>query len=560
MAEAGGYDWVSVADNIMVFLDYAWKILFVVVFFGLCIFFHELGHLLVALWRGLYVERFSVGFGKKIWGCTYKGVEYVVSCLPFGGYVALPQLEPAAVPVDSQGNELPVASPGSRALTALAGPLANVVFGFFLATITWWIGVYEPAPASQCTVWEVPAILPLYKDGLKESDEVLAVDGKEVKGPWQEIVKNLKATEAPLQLLIRRKGQTQTLVYHPVLNPEYVAGLRPLDRIVAVNGKPLSRGWEELSERIVLNTDDLTLTIERDGEGRKDLVYRPAKNPLAEGLGYPFFTVISPTEVVQVKPDMPAAKAGFRKGDRLVRVNGKRIPYRSMFIDTVQASKGAPLEVTVRRGDRTLTLHVQAKPVIDKQGKEVYRIGFMLQGPRVIGHPSPWEQFVDVLSRTEHILGTLFAPMRGEKSLVKVRHMSGPVGIIGMIWYRISTEGIRGGLSIIILISFSLAFFNLLPIPVLDGGHILFAGIEALTRRRLPVKLVHALQYLFAYALIGLMVYITFRDMLRLPKFLKAFGHGDEPPIEQVAPAPDKAPPAEVPPAAPEKAAEPTSD
>ena len=76
-------------------------LLFVLVFFGLCIFVHELGHLVVALWRGLHVERFSIGFGKKIWGVTRNGVEYIVSALPFGGYVALPQLEPSDIPEDS---------------------------------------------------------------------------------------------------------------------------------------------------------------------------------------------------------------------------------------------------------------------------------------------------------------------------------------------------------------------------------------------------------------------------------------------------------------------------
>ena len=118
---------------------------------------------------------------------------------------------------------------------------------------------------------------------------------------------------------------------------------------------------------------------------------------------------------------------------------------------------------------------------------------------------------------------------------------------------KITLEGIRGGLSIIILVTFSLALFNLLPIPVLDGGHILYALIEMVIRRRLPSRLIGFLQTAFGVMLIGLMLYITFRDMRRLPKFWRAF-RGDDA-TEATTPATPEAPPAEPPataPAAPE--------
>ena len=534
----------------MVYLDYGWKILFVVMFFGLCIFVHELGHLLVALWRGLYVERFSVGFGKKIWGVTHRGVEYVVSWLPFGGYVALPQLDPSDQPRTAQGEVLPVPSAANRALTAAAGPAANVVFGFVLATFTWWYGVYEPAPATDCTVWEVPQVLPLFRDGMKEGDTVTAVKGERVAGSWEEVSKRLTLADKAVEVTVQRKGETVNLAYHPEPNPEYVAGLRPLDRIVAVNGAPLSQGWEELRNRVVENTEDrLTLAVERVGQGRQEVSYVPARNPATEGLGYPFFTVILPTEAANVLPGSAAAAAGFRRGDRLVRVDGKPIPDQVMFIDTVQASQGKPLDVTVLRDGRELLFAgVQARAETDKAtGRTAYRIGIALQGPTVLGHPNPWVQCRDVLVRTQRVLSALVAPLQGKHSTVRVKHMSGPVGILGMIWAKIVTEGIRGGLSIIILVTFSLAIFNLLPIPVLDGGHILYSVIEVLIRRRLPARLVGALQQTFAVLLIGLMLYITYRDVLRIPKFWRAFSGPDEKeavpaaePAKPAAPAPGK--------------------
>jgi regulator of sigma E protease len=133
-------------------LDIIAKVLFVIVFFGLCIFIHELGHLLVALWQKLYVEKFSLGFGKKIWGTTINGVEYIISMLPFGGYVALPQLDPSDEPKTSDGTPLPSGPPVARMLTALAGPLANVLFGFFLGLFIWWFGAWEPVSQTKCEV------------------------------------------------------------------------------------------------------------------------------------------------------------------------------------------------------------------------------------------------------------------------------------------------------------------------------------------------------------------------------------------------------------------------
>jgi len=149
--------------------------------------------------------------------------------------------------------------------------------------------------------------------------------------------------------------------------------------------------------------------------------------------------------------------------------------------------------------------------------------------PKIIGHPSPWRQFTNVVDQTTRTLGLLFSPLtRKIKSIgstekpeaprtsIQVKHMSGPLGIIMMLWYKLKLEGLRGGFSFIILITFSLAMINLLPLPVLDGGHIVYALLELIFRRRIPVKVIAILQNTFAALLIALMLYITAFDGKRL--------------------------------------------
>lgn len=152
------------------------KVIFIVFFFGFCVGIHEFGHMIVALWQGLHVEKFSIGMGPKLWGFKYKGVDYQIGWLPFGGFVSLPQLDPTDAPMTSDERPLPHASPKARMLTAFAGPLFNILFGFVLATIMWGVGLWEPATADSVVVSEVPAYLPEYVEPLQQGDRIVAVN------------------------------------------------------------------------------------------------------------------------------------------------------------------------------------------------------------------------------------------------------------------------------------------------------------------------------------------------------------------------------------------------
>ena len=530
-------------------LDIAAKILFVVVFFGLCIFVHELGHLLVALWRKLYVERFSVGFGRKLWGTTVNGVEYIVSALPFGGYVALPQLDPSDEPKTSDGTPLPSGPPVSRALTAVAGPLANVLFGFFLGLFIWCFGTWVPAPQTTCEILSVPPILALHQDGLKESDEILSVDGQKVKGYWWDITQKLPPLpegKETMTIVVKRKGEKEPveIQYKPTPNPEYEAGLRGGDVIVAVQGEGFKQGFADIKERTILATDPVRLTVKRGGE-TLDIRYVPAANPFLEGLGHPFYDVKQLVAVEGVISGSPAEAAGLKRDDIFLAVNGKDVTNADFFVEQVNESKGEPLQITVRRDGQVLPpLEIRAEET-EREGKTEYLIGARLTVPKTLDYPNPWEQFVDVFTRTKRTLGSLFAPVVRKESHVKPRHMSGPIGILQMIFYKVLVDGYRGGLSFIILVSFSLAFFNLLPFPVLDGGHIVYSAFEIVLRRKVPTRLVYWLQTVFAVLLISFMAYVSFYDVRRTPRFLRIFFGSESERIEERTDEKGEAPPGE---------------
>jgi len=452
----------SLFDSLKLWLVYAGLGLFVVFFFGLCIIVHEWGHLMAALWRGLFVERFSIGFGRKIAGFVRNNVEYVVSILPFGGYVALPQLEPTDTPQTSEGLPLPSVKPVDRMLTAVAGPLGNIVFGFLLATVVWAVGVYRPPKTTACDVIDVPQS-----------------------------------------------------------SPEYRAGLRPGDRITKVNGHTFTRGWNELAERIVLSSGTVNLDIVRDGQPSQ-VRYQPVPNPAVDGIGYPFFKVRSPTVVQDVLPNSAAAKAGIAADDVILDLNGKPVPDFVSFVDGVNASKGKPITLVVARSGarKTITdLCAQPTPV---HGKTIYRIGVVIKPMVVLTHLSPWSQFTRVFDQTRRVLRLLF--VRG--SLVKPKHLSGPVGIAETIAAKVFLGGIREGLAFIVFVSFGLAMVNLFPLPVLDGGHIVFGLVELVLRRRIPARVASVLQMTFAVVLITFMLYVTYYDVRRIPRFWRAF-HGE---------------------------------
>lgn len=241
--------------------------LFVVFFFGLCIFVHELGHFLMARWRRMHIVAFSIGF-IKAYGWTRGGIEYRLGWLPFGGYVDLPQIDATGQPKDKQGNPLPPAKPIDRILTAAAGPACNVLFGFALGAFLWWHGIPQDTPKmAEIVVAELAVESPEYQAGLRDGDHIVRLNGKSFYGTWNDLVREIIFTVDEVELEVLRNGAPLTISYLPVKNRERLQG---------------------------------------------------------ENIAYPFFLPELPL-IVQVRPDSPAAVAGMRNNDEILEVNGQSL-------------------------------------------------------------------------------------------------------------------------------------------------------------------------------------------------------------------------------------------
>lgn len=444
----------------------------VILLFNLLIVVHELGHFFAARARGLVVEKFAVWFGKPLWSKTINGVEYRLGSIPAGGFVAIPQMAPMETLEGKTENkyvDLPPVSPLDKIIVALAGPVASLLLAFSFACVVW--GVGRPVSESEKTsvIGYVVSEGPAAKAGLRPGDKILSVDGHPTTritgmGKISDSVSwNVATSSAPqIPIEIERDGAKQTLLIEPTVQPRH--------------------GW-----------------------GRKNLrqiQILPAQTPM----------------IAKVLPQSPAAQAGLGSGDLILAANGQQLLSPVALAEILKATPNQAVALTVRRAlnkDSSQTFLVTVTPRA-LAGDPTPRIGIYWdeRGPTVLAHPNPFSQ---ITASVGTMWETISAVLRPHAQL-SLQHLSGPVGIM-RVYYMLfeSPMGWRLALWFSVVLNVNLALLNLLPLPVLDGGHIVLACCEWIARRPLEHRVLEWIQNGCAFILMAFMAYVTFFDILDLP-------------------------------------------
>jgi len=446
------------------------NVLAVIVVLGLLITFHEFGHFWVARRCGVKVLRFSVGFGKPLWSRRdHHGTEFVVAAIPLGGYVKM--LDEREGPVDPAERHLAFnnKSVWQRIAVVVAGPLAN----FLLAIVAYWALFVAGTTTVAPVIGSVAPDSPASRGGLEAGQEITAVRGEAVRS-WDEI--NLKLIAAigesgKLEVQARDEAAAEPQTYRlPV--QDWLVGQDP--------PRPLP---------------SLGLTP-----------WRPE----------------IPAVIGEVVEGEAAANAGLQKGDKIVAVDGQPVADWMAFVDRVRASPGEPLDLLVRRDGKRLELTVTPAR---NELKEGVSIGYIGAGVEAVSWPEKYRREIrynplaavgESLSKTgEMTVLTLGAIRKMAVGLISPSNLSGPITIA-----QISGDSARAGvasfISFLAYLSISLGVLNLLPIPVLDGGHLLYYLIEVVRGRPVSER-AQAVGLRIGLALVGtLMLMALYFDLMRL--------------------------------------------
>ncbi|MBE6386082.1 MAG: PDZ domain-containing protein [Lentisphaerae bacterium] len=543
-------------ESLLNILSIIGSLIFVFVAIGLCIFSHELGHFLAGKWRGLHIDAFSLGF-KPFWRKKINGVEYRLGYLPFGGYVELPQVDATdAVPKSADGTELPRAKAIDRVITAAAGPIFNIIFGFLFGVLIYFAGMpSDTAKMREMTVNYVDEKGPEYAAGLRKGDVIVKLNGKSFHLSWAHFVKEILFTVDPVRLEVLRDGKKMEITYIPKVNPAAPgslkaeglawpfftvripvqvipekdsiatrAGIRKGDIIAAVNGIPLQSPSEFQHLLDVAGDMELDLTMVRDNKEFSVKV----RSAVIPGIPEEFTRYMIGANLAQTPAGVrlesavystPAYKAGLLPGDMLITaaLPGVREPApiksSAEFVKTIRSFKDNPFVIYFERGGKKMNVTVTSMKVVPRT------IGVSVA---VYDHPTPWQLFVSTIDMSWKSLRGICVGigsklgMTERKSSLKPSHMSGPLGIGTTLFNSVYRSSLMTGIYFMVVVSFALAIFNLLPFPVLDGGHIVFGLIEIIFRRPLPTVIIKSLSIVFVTLLIGLMVFVTFADGRRL--------------------------------------------
>jgi regulator of sigma E protease len=441
---------------------------------GVVIFFHELGHFLAAKWRGVKVLRFSLGFGPALVAKTVGETEYRIAWFPLGGYVQMAGDSPGPDGMP-QGREQFLSHPWQgRTIIALAGPAANFVVALASLFVVGLIGVRLPDRAAQ--LGPLPDTAAAYAAGFREGDQVLKVNQTPVTS-WQR-----------MSMAVEKVGEGSPLVF----------------------------------------------TVAREG-GPVEVAVPPAARPrILRGLSPPSVEA----RVAEVRPGTPAYTAGLKAGDLILAVDGQRVKYFNELPALIGGKAGQKVELTVLRNGQEFSLGVEA---VSQSGRREARDG-------MIGIVAPIEQYyVETFTVPEALKlawGTTLsmAAKSFESMWLMVRkpadyykHLGGPM-LIAQVLADDARRGFDSFLQTFAFINVAIMAFNLLPIPILDGGHVTLAVLEAVRRRALSMKGYLRFQKVGLAVVGALLIFILVNDPLREIQRHLSIQRG--PQQEQTTPAP----------------------
>jgi regulator of sigma E protease len=435
----------------MPFLENLW---WLIVLIGVMILVHELGHYLAARYFDVRIEVFSFGFGPRLIGFRRGETDFRLSLILFGGYVKMAGEQPGEETVNDPRAFL--AKPRwQRFIIALAGPAMNVALAVVLLTGLFTVRYQQPPESvKQAVIGHVFPDSPAAKAGLREGDRIVKID--EIEQPtWEDVIlKEVASANRPLILKVERQGQTFWTTLTPVLEERTGLGYA---------------GWAEQGE----------------------------------------------IQIANLTPGMPAEKAGLRRGDVLLSVDGQPIRSRYRLSEIIRASGGKPVMIEYLRDGRRHTVVVH--PVYaNLDGTPRWMIGVEPSHRLVITRLSLPEAFRESLRENAKHATLIFRFLRGiiERRL-SPRSIEGPIGIA-----RLSGEAAREGwasfIYLMAVVSLNLAVFNLLPIPILDGGVMLVLLVEMAMQRELnqAVKeMVFKLGFVFLMAIV---VFVLYNDIAKM--------------------------------------------
>ena len=470
-------------------------VLAMLLLFGASIFVHELGHFLAARAFGMVADVFSIGLGPALWKRKVGATTYKIGWIPFGGYVALPQMDPNSFlegeRSESGGREdgsadrrpptidrraLPRVSPWKKIVVSVAGAAGNVAFAFLLATVVWFVGKPSSLQERNAVVGFVATNSPALALGVAVGDEILAIDGQPV-ATWQQVLEKTALAPAARPLVLRLRAR---------------AG------------------------------------------AEREVALATEKSPVGVWM-LPGLDGMDPCHVAAVYPHSGAAAADLCPGDRIVRFDGQEVFSRAHLSQLVEAAAGRPAAVDFLRDGQTMSASVESTW---DEGLQRHLIGIQFNtladlDYAALSHPTPWAQVKNHAGAIFSFLRALATPAT---SGVAAEAVGGPVLILLMLWLMLKSSFVlavwfTGFLNV------NLAIINLLPLPVLDGGHVVLSLWEAVARRPASARVVNALANLFAVFFIGLFLLLTFRDSVRhlappLQRWLA--GESNEPPTPAV--------------------------